>query len=62
VPLSSYLTAWTGDWHAVFITASVLNMIAAAMALFLLKPLRSAHNRRATIEAERATSGLARPA
>jgi OFA family oxalate/formate antiporter-like MFS transporter len=62
VPLSSYLTAWTGNWHAVFITASVLNVIAAVMALFVLKPLRSAHNRRAIVETESAAPGLARPA
>ncbi len=61
VPLSSYLTVLTGDWHAVFITASILNVFAAAMALFVLKPMRAAHNRRAMAEGT-APSGLARTA
>lgn len=40
VPLSSVLTAWTGNWHAVFIVAAVLNVVAAIMALAVLKPMR----------------------
>jgi OFA family oxalate/formate antiporter-like MFS transporter len=40
VPLSSVLTTWTGNWHAVFITAAILNVIAAVMALAVLKPMR----------------------
>jgi MFS transporter, OFA family, oxalate/formate antiporter len=40
VPLSSVLTTWTGNWHAVFITAGILNVIAAVMALVVLKPMR----------------------
>jgi MFS transporter, OFA family, oxalate/formate antiporter len=40
VPLSSVLTAATGSWHAVFITASVMNAIAALMAWFVLRPMR----------------------
>ncbi len=40
VPLSSVLTAWTGDWHAVFVVAAALNVIAAVMALAVLKPMR----------------------
>ena len=39
IPLSSILAA-TGGWHAVFMTASVLNMTAAVLALAVLKPLR----------------------
>jgi MFS transporter, OFA family, oxalate/formate antiporter len=42
VPLSSVLTAATGSWHAVFITASVMNAIAALMAWFVLRPMRKA--------------------
>jgi OFA family oxalate/formate antiporter-like MFS transporter len=42
VPLSSMLTAATGSWHAVFITASVMNAIAAALAWFALRPMRRA--------------------
>ena len=40
VPLSSVLTAATGNWHAVFIAASVMNAIAALMAWFVLRPMR----------------------
>jgi OFA family oxalate/formate antiporter-like MFS transporter len=40
VPLANVLTAATGNWHAVFITAAILNVVAAAMALVVLKPLR----------------------
>jgi MFS transporter, OFA family, oxalate/formate antiporter len=40
VPLSSVLTTMTGNWHAVFITAAILNVIAAVMALVVLKPMR----------------------
>src|SRR6266403_4700349 len=40
VPLSSMLTTMTGNWHAVFITASVMNAIAALMAWFVLRPMR----------------------
>jgi len=40
VPLASVLTAATGSWHAVFYVAAVLNIVAALMALFVLKPMR----------------------
>jgi MFS transporter, OFA family, oxalate/formate antiporter len=40
VPLSSVLTAATGSWHAVFYVAATLNIIAAVMALVVLKPMR----------------------
>ncbi|HVS26213.1 MAG TPA: oxalate/formate MFS antiporter [Burkholderiales bacterium] len=43
VPFSSILTAATGNWHAVFIVASIMNAIAALMAWFVLRPIRSAH-------------------
>lgn len=43
VPLSSVLTAATGNWHAVFIAASVMNAAAALMAWFMLRPMRKAH-------------------
>jgi OFA family oxalate/formate antiporter-like MFS transporter len=36
------LTAATGSWHAVFIVASVMNGIAAALAWFALRPMRRA--------------------
>jgi OFA family oxalate/formate antiporter-like MFS transporter len=44
VPLANVLTTVTGNWHSVFAVASIMNAVAALMALFLLKPLRSAHH------------------
>jgi MFS transporter, OFA family, oxalate/formate antiporter len=41
VPYTSLLTTWTGNWHAVFLSAAALNIIAALMALFVLKPMRA---------------------
>jgi len=40
VPLANVLTTATGSWHAVFNVAAVLNIVAAVMALFVLKPIR----------------------
>ena len=39
VPLASVLAA-SGGWIAVFITASIMNLLAASMALLVLKPMR----------------------
>ena len=47
VPLTSVIAASGGGWRTVFLAASVSNFIAAAMALFVLKPIR-AHMRAAT--------------
>ncbi|MEA2632282.1 MAG: transporter, family, oxalate/formate antiporter [Chloroflexota bacterium] len=41
VPCASVLAAMTGGWSAVFVTASVLNAVAAVTALLVLKPLRA---------------------
>jgi OFA family oxalate/formate antiporter-like MFS transporter len=30
----------TGDWHAVFVVATVMNLAVVALALFVLRPLR----------------------
>jgi OFA family oxalate/formate antiporter-like MFS transporter len=57
VPLANVLTTTTGNWHAVFITAAVMNIVAAVMALVLLKPMRSAYTKQAT-----AVEGQPRPA
>jgi OFA family oxalate/formate antiporter-like MFS transporter len=40
VPLGNLLTTWTGSWTAVFVIAAVLNIIAAIMALAVLRPMR----------------------
>src|SRR5438128_11965209 len=40
VPLANVLTNATGSWHAVFYVAAALNIIAAVMALAVLRPMR----------------------
>jgi OFA family oxalate/formate antiporter-like MFS transporter len=40
VPLANVLTNATGSWHAVFYVAAFLNIIAAVMAVAVLKPMR----------------------
>ena len=40
VPLANVLTNATGSWHAVFYVAAVLNIVAAVMAVAMLKPMR----------------------
>ncbi|SPE32378.1 Nitrate/nitrite transporter [Burkholderiales bacterium] len=42
VPLSSMLTAATGNWHAVFLVACALNAVAALLAWFVIRPVRTA--------------------
>lgn len=42
VPLSSMLTAATGSWRAVFIVACVMNVVAALLAWFVIRPVRTA--------------------
>jgi len=55
VPLSSMLTAATGNWHAVFLVACIMNALAAIIAWFVLRPIRARH-------IERANAGLEEPA
>ena len=45
VPLTSVLAA-KGNWHPVFMMAATLNIVAAVMALVVLKPMRSAYTNR----------------
>jgi OFA family oxalate/formate antiporter-like MFS transporter len=40
VPISSVITSATGSWTAVFYVAAILNIIAAVLALVVLKPMR----------------------
>ena len=40
VPLASVLTAFTGSWDAGFVVAAGLNILAAFMAITILKPMR----------------------
>jgi OFA family oxalate/formate antiporter-like MFS transporter len=43
VPLANVLVAAKGNWHAVFVTAALMNAAAALLAWFVLKPMREAH-------------------
>ena len=45
VPFTSVMAA-KGNWHVVFMTAAVLNIAAAIMAILILKPMRSAYTNR----------------
>jgi OFA family oxalate/formate antiporter-like MFS transporter len=40
VPLTSLLKNYSGHWHWVFVTATTMNLVVAALALFVLKPMR----------------------
>jgi OFA family oxalate/formate antiporter-like MFS transporter len=40
VPLGNVLTSWTGNWTAVFVIAAILNIVAAVMAVVVLRPMR----------------------
>jgi OFA family oxalate/formate antiporter-like MFS transporter len=40
VPMANVLKSATGSWHAVFYVAALLNIVAAIMALTVLRPLR----------------------
>ena len=40
VVTAGQLTTATGSWHAVFYVAALLNIVAAVMALVVLKPMR----------------------
>jgi OFA family oxalate/formate antiporter-like MFS transporter len=40
VPLASLLKDYTGHWHYVFTIATIMNLVVAALALFVLKPMR----------------------
>jgi OFA family oxalate/formate antiporter-like MFS transporter len=61
VPLSSMLVASTGSWHSVFVVAAVMNIVAALLAWFVLRPMRLAAIERSTREAT-ATAAAAQPA
>jgi OFA family oxalate/formate antiporter-like MFS transporter len=41
VPLSSMISGPTGAWRPIFFTASAMSVVAAVMALVVLKPLRA---------------------
>jgi OFA family oxalate/formate antiporter-like MFS transporter len=40
VPAASLLQKYTGGWHAVFVVATIMNLVVAFLALFVLRPMR----------------------
>jgi OFA family oxalate/formate antiporter-like MFS transporter len=44
VPVASVVVSQTGNWQAVFIAAAVMDVIAAVMAIAVLKPMRASHH------------------
>jgi MFS transporter, OFA family, oxalate/formate antiporter len=40
-PVANLVTKATGSWQAVFLIATVMNLIVVALALFVLRPLRA---------------------
>ncbi len=43
VPLANVLMSATGNWHAVFVVAALMNAAAALLAWFVLRPMCTAH-------------------
>jgi MFS transporter, OFA family, oxalate/formate antiporter len=41
VPLANVIEASTGSWHVVFLVTAIMNVVAVALALFVLRPLRA---------------------
>jgi MFS transporter, OFA family, oxalate/formate antiporter len=54
VPLANVLVSATGNWHAVFVVAALMNAAAALLAWFVLRPMRSAHMGRISAQMARA--------
>jgi MFS transporter, OFA family, oxalate/formate antiporter len=41
VPIANLIKDSTGSWHMVFVVTAIMNFVVVALALFLLKPMRS---------------------
>jgi OFA family oxalate/formate antiporter-like MFS transporter len=41
VPVANMIKASTGSWHMVFVATAAMNLVVVALALFVLKPMRS---------------------
>jgi OFA family oxalate/formate antiporter-like MFS transporter len=50
VPLGNVLMTATGTWLAVFVIGASMNILAAVLALFVLKPMRAIYTRRAAVD------------
>ncbi len=41
VPVANLIKNATGGWHMVFVVTAIMNFVVVALALFVLKPMRS---------------------
>ena len=41
VPVANMIKTSTGSWHMVFLATALMNVLVVALALFVLKPMRS---------------------
>lgn len=41
VPIANIIKSHTGSWHMVFVITAIMNFVVVALALFVLKPMRS---------------------
>jgi len=41
VPVANLIKASTGSWHMVFVITAIMNLVVVALALFVLKPMRT---------------------
>jgi OFA family oxalate/formate antiporter-like MFS transporter len=59
VPLANVLTEATGSWHSVFVIAALMNIGAALLGWFVLRPMRQTSIERSS---RQATAAAAQPA
>lgn len=50
VPLGNVLTSYTGSWHAVYVVGTVMNVLAALLGFFVLRPTINARLTRPSAE------------
>lgn len=49
VPFANVIKAQTGSWWSVFLVAAAMNFVVVTLALFVLRPMRRAQERRAAL-------------
>jgi OFA family oxalate/formate antiporter-like MFS transporter len=59
VPLANVAVGASGNWHSVFVAAAIANIVAAALAIFVLKPMRAAYTGRPVLVRTTATKATA---
>jgi OFA family oxalate/formate antiporter-like MFS transporter len=59
VPVANIIKSASGGWHLVFVITAIMNFIVVALALFVLKPMRSKFMATTRMEAERSSRAAA---